>query len=63
MTHEDVRASSNVVTSTLQMNNFKIHVLFDMSVTHSFIASRIVANLGKRNKKGRKVVYNWNTFR
>jgi hypothetical protein len=48
MTYEDVKASSNVVTSTLQMNNFKIHVLFDKGVTQLFIASRIVANLKKK---------------
>jgi hypothetical protein len=47
MTQEEVRVAFNVVVSTLQMNNLKIHVLFDPSATYSFIVRRIVTKLGK----------------
>jgi len=36
-----------VVASTLLMNNFNVHVLFDPGTTHSFIARRIVTKLRK----------------
>jgi len=36
-----------VVASTLLMNNFNVHVLFDPGATHSFIARRIVTKLRK----------------
>ena len=41
-----------MVASTLLMNNFNVHVLFDPGTTHSFIARRIVTKL----RKGVKVV-------
>ena len=36
-----------MVASTLLMNNFNVHVLFDPGTTHSFIARRIVTKLRK----------------
>jgi hypothetical protein len=33
------------------MNNLKIHALFDPGATHLFIASRVVANMGKETKR------------
>ena len=36
-----------MVASTLILNNFKVHVLFDPGATHSFIARRIVTKLRK----------------
>jgi hypothetical protein len=36
-----------VVVGTLLLNDFKVHVLFDPSATHSFIAKRIVTKLRK----------------
>jgi hypothetical protein len=49
-----------VVASTLLMNNFNVHVLFDPSVTHSFIARRIVTKI-ERGESNRKRVHNWNS--
>jgi hypothetical protein len=52
LTHKEVRAASDVVAGTLLMNNFSVHVLFDLGAIHSFIAKRTVINL----KRGVKVV-------
>jgi hypothetical protein len=60
LTQEEVRVASNVVASTLLMNNFNVHVLFDLSVTHSFIARRIVTKI-ERGESNRKRVHNWNS--
>jgi len=60
LTQEDVRVASDVVASTLLMNNFNVHVLFDPSVTHSFIARRIVTKI-ERGESNRKRVHNWNS--
>jgi hypothetical protein len=60
LTQEEVRVASNVVASTLLMNNFNVHVLFDPSVTHSFIARRIVTKI-ERGESNRKRVHNWNS--
>jgi len=49
-TQEDVRAASNVVAGMLQMNTYQMHVLFDSSATHSFIANKKVAKLNKGTK-------------
>lgn len=51
MTQEDIKASSDVIASTPQMNNLKIYVLFYLGATHSFITSRIVANMGKEARR------------
>ena len=48
MTQEEVRAASDVVASMLLMNNFNLHVLFDLGATYSFIAKRIIAKLRMR---------------
>lgn len=63
MTQEDVGVAFNVMTGTLHMNNLKIDILFDLSATHLFITSRIIANLGKEAKKVEKWFYNKGTFR
>jgi hypothetical protein len=34
----------------LQMNTYQMHVLFDSSATHSFIANKKVAKLNKGTK-------------
>jgi hypothetical protein len=47
LTEEEVRAASDMMTGTLLMNNFNVHVLFDSGATHSFIAKRIVTKLRK----------------
>jgi hypothetical protein len=60
LTQEEVRVTSDVVTSTLLMNNFNVYVLFDPSVTHSFIARRIVTKIA-RGESNRKRVHNWNS--
>jgi hypothetical protein len=60
LTQEEVRVASNVVASTLLMNNFNVHVLFDPGVTHSFIARRIVTKI-ERGESNRKRVHNWNS--
>jgi len=36
-----------VVVGTLLMNNLNVHVLFDPSVTYSFIARKSVTKVGK----------------
>jgi hypothetical protein len=47
MTQEKVRATSNVMVGTLQINTLRVHVLFDPSATHSFISTRFVTKLRK----------------
>jgi hypothetical protein len=47
LTQEEVRVASDVVVGTLLMNNLNVHVLFDPSVTHSFIARKSVTKVGK----------------
>jgi hypothetical protein len=47
MTQEMVRATSNVMVGTLQINSLRVHVLFDPSATHSFISTRFVTKLRK----------------
>jgi hypothetical protein len=63
MTQEEVGAAFDVMAGTLYMNNLKIHILFDLSATHLFITSKIVANLGKEAKRVEKRFYNRDTFR
>ena len=43
------------MAGTLIINNFNVHVLFDLGATHSFIARKIVNKLGK----GVEVVEKW----
>ena len=38
----------------LQMNDYQMHVLFDSSATHSFIANKSVTKLSKETKKVEK---------
>jgi len=54
MTQEDVRAASDVVASMLQINYYQMHVLFDSSVPHSFIANKNVTKLSKETKRVEK---------
>jgi hypothetical protein len=54
LTQEEVRAASDVVASTLLLNDFNVHVLFDPGTTHSFISKRIVTKL----RKGVEIVEN-----
>jgi len=54
MTQEDVRVASDVVAGMLQMNDYQMHVLFDSSATHSFIANKSVTKLSKETKKVEK---------
>jgi hypothetical protein len=54
MTHEDVKATSDMVAGMLQMNDYQIHILFDFGATHSFIANKNVTKLSKETKKAEK---------
>jgi hypothetical protein len=54
MTQEDVRAASDVVAGMLQMNDYQMHVLFDSSTPHFFIANKSVTKLSKETKRVEK---------
>jgi hypothetical protein len=54
MTQEDVRAASDVVADMLQIIDYQMHVLFDSSATHSFIANKNVTKLSKETKRVEK---------
>jgi len=54
-TQEDVRATSDVLVGMLQMNTYQMHVLFDSSATHSFIANKNIAKLNKGTKMVEKI--------
>jgi len=45
----------------LLMNNFNMHVLFDLGATYSFIAKRIIAKLRMGVGVVEKGVHNWNS--
>ena len=46
MTHRDTQATSDVVTSTLQIHTLFARTLIDPSSTHSFISISFVGLLG-----------------
>jgi len=42
LTQKEVRAATDMVADMLLMNKLNVHVLFDMGVTHSFIARNLL---------------------
>lgn len=54
MTHDDFRATLEVIACMLQLNSLSVYTLIDHSATHSFVSCKILEKLGNNLSKKEK---------